>query len=232
MNLESLGRLLAIGLLAFAGHAWATVSLPQNINPQWNDISSIVWSTDNGSTWGNSTLNVGQSVAFKFTLHKSYDGKHYADFIKTWIDWDGDEQFSPSEALLFGYHIVNSSFTSNTGPGNYVNQSFSFISSPVTIASTMLGDHFLLARVTCSESLLNTAGVSDSWNKQWYTSYTSNGNAGYNALFSSTATYFQGESELVRLHVNGNNVSEPGTFALIAVAMAGLGLGRKWRPRV
>jgi hypothetical protein len=233
MNLKSLRTLLAVGLVAVAGHCWATVSLPQNNDPKWNDISGIVWSTDNGATWGNSALTVGQSAEFKFTLHKQYDGKHYADFIKTWIDWNGDEQFSASETLLFGAHVVNSAYKANSNAAdNLVNQSFDFISSSVAITNAMLGSHFLLARVTCSESLLTTAGVSSAWDKQWNAAYTSGNNAGYNTLFSSTATYNQGESELVKLTVNGQKVPEPGTLALFAVGMLGLGWGRKRATRV
>jgi hypothetical protein len=228
MNLKSLRKLLAIGLMTVAGHSLATVSLPTNVTPKWNDISGIVWSTDNGATWGNSALTVGQSVEFKFTLHKQYDGKHYADFIKTWIDWNGDEQFSASETLLFGAHVVNSAYRANSSASdNIVNQSFDFISSSVAITNAMLGNHFLLARVTCSESLLTTAGVSNAWDHQWDAAYTSGGNAGYNSRFSPTATYNQGESELVKLTVNGQKVPEPGTLALFAVGMVGLGFGRK-----
>jgi hypothetical protein len=221
MNLKSLRKLIVICLLAVSGQGWATVSLPTNVTPKWNDISGIVWSTDGGSSWGNSALTVGQSVTFQFTLHKTYDGKHYADFIKTWVDWNGDEQFSASETLLFGVNVVHSGYTANTGDGSVVNQSFSFISSPVTLTSAMLGSHFLLARVTCSESLLQSQG-NNTWSAQWSTT-----DAQYNSWFLPTTTYNQGESELVKLTVNGQNVPEPGTLALFAVGMVGLGFGKK-----
>jgi hypothetical protein len=96
----------------------------------------------------------------------------------------------------------------------------------------MLGSHFLLARVTCSESLLTTAGVSNAWSKQWDSLYTTGNNAAYNTMFSATSTYTQGESELVKLTVNGRNVPEPGTLALLAVGMMGVGFGRKRTARV
>jgi hypothetical protein len=229
MNLKSLRKLLAVALVTVAGHSWATPSLPQNDNPTWQDISSIQWSTNNGTTWGNSALAVGQSVEFKITMHKNELGNHYADLLKVWVDFSGDQVFQAGEAVLFGAHVDNTSVTPPWGPGNYVvNQSFDFISGPTTLTSAMVGDHFLLARVTCSDSLLSTTlGSSYSWNQQWSTTL-----ATYNSDFSATAHYGQGESELVKLSVNGNKVPEPSTLALFAAAMVGMGLRRKQATRV
>lgn len=229
MNLKSLRKLLAVGLVTVAGQSWATPSLPQNDNPTWQDISSIQWSTDSGASWGNSALVAGQSVEFKITMHKYEDGNHYADLVKAWIDLNGDQNFQASETLLFGAHVVNATQKA-WRPDSVVNQYFDFISGPVTLTDTMVGDHFLLARVTCSDSLLSTAlGSSYSWNNQWSALYTSGNNAGYGNLFSPTAHYGQGESELVKLTVNG--VPEPGTLALFATAMVGVGLRRKQAAR-
>lgn len=230
MNLKSLRKLIAVGLFALAGQTWATVSLPEHTNPLWQDISSIAWSTDNGATWGNSDLSVGQSVEFKFTMHKTNDGRHYGDFIKAWVDFDGNGQFANSEALLFGYHIVNANPVINDGPGTPVNQSFSFVSGPITLTSAMVGEHYLLARVTCSESLLLTAGVNGGWENQWATTYTENDNDWYNKNFSPVLAYYQGQAKLIELTVT-NNVPEPGTLALLAVAMLGMGLKRKQEKR-
>jgi hypothetical protein len=227
MNLKSLRKLLAFGLIAVAGYCWGTPSLPQNDEPKWQDISSIQWSTNNGASWGNSALVVGQSVEFKISMHKTYDGKHYADLIKAWFDFDGNGLFETGESALFGAHVVKPSYVDNTGPGNSVNQSFDFKSGPINLTSAMVGDHFLLARVTCSESLLTSQGinVNANWGIQWSNTYTNNGNALYNQYFSPTARYGQGESEVVKLSVN--SVPEPSTLALFAIAMVGMGLRRK-----
>jgi hypothetical protein len=224
MNLKSLRKVFAVGLLTVAGYSWATPSLPQNDNPTWQDISSIQWSTNNGATWGTSALVVGQSVEFKITMHKDELGNHYADLLKVWVDFSGDQVFQPGEEVLFGTHVDHTAVTPSGNQANNVhgyNQSYDFISGPISLAS--VGDHYLLARVTCSDSLLSTTvGSSYSWNDQWNTTL-----ATYNSDFSPTAHYGQGESELVKLTVNGNKVPEPGTLALFAVAMVGMGLRRR-----
>lgn len=220
MNLKSLRMLLTAAVLAISGQTWASMSLPEHTNPLWQDIASIVWSTDGGTSWGNGELSVGQTVEFKYTMHKTNDGRHYADFIKSWIDLDGNGTFETSETLLFGYHVVHSNPVVNDGPGTLVNQSFNFVSAPLTLTAAMVGDHYLLTRVTCSESLLATAGISGPWSNQWASTYTANNNEWYNQNFSPIAKYYQGEAEFRKLTVT-NKVPEPGTLALLATALLG-----------
>jgi hypothetical protein len=230
MNLKSLRYFLAIGLLTMAGYSWGTPSLPKNDTTQWQSISSIEWSTDNGSSWGTSpTIAVGQSVEFKVTMDKTDIGNHYADFVKVWIDLNGSGTFEDSEAVLFNYQVANSTVQGKKNPERpYLGDPFSFVSSAITVTSTMPSDLWVLARVTCSESLLQVAnGSGYSWNQQWSTSSTT-----YNLDFSPTAHYGQGQSELVMLAVNGNSVPEPGTLALLSVAMLGMGWIRKQKTRV
>lgn len=232
MNLKSIYRFFALCLLVVAGQSWATVSqptLPVHSDPTWNDISGIEWRV-NGGAWGNAALTVGQTVEFKFTLHKSELGTHYGDFLKTWIDWSGDGSFDSSEAFLFGMHVVHEDVVKQGSIIKTVDESYEFTKSLV-ITNAMIGDHWLLTRVTCSESLLTGLSENTSWGYQW--DYAkANGSDGYNNLFSPTKYYYQGEAQLVNLHVDANKVPEPGTLALFAVGLAGLGFGKRRLARI
>lgn len=230
MNLKSLRNLVGVCLFAIAGHVWATVSAPSHTDTTWQDIASITWSTDNGATWGNSTIAVGQSVEFKVTMHKTNIGNHYGDFVKVWIDWNGDEKFSnTSEVLLADYHVANAAARSSDLPERKDGGSYDFFSTAFTVEKSMIGTYDLLARMTCSESLLDSAGLGGTWENQWATTYTKSDSAWYKANFSPTASYYQGEAELRKFTVTDatNSVPEPGTVALVAVAMLGMGWRRK-----
>lgn len=227
MNLESLKKLLALSLIAVAGQSWATVApttLPSNSNPTWNDIASVAWSTDGGTTWGQSVLSVGQNVTFQFTLHKTLAGNHYADFMKVWLDTnrDGDFVDSGDTAILFGTHTVNA--TSTNLLGDVADGGLYKFQTSMTITNGMVGDNYLLARVTCSESLLSAAGISGPWSDQW--SYS---DAQYNSYFISDRKYYQGESEFAKFTVSGNQVPEPGSLALLGLGLLGMIQMRKAR---
>lgn len=228
MNLKSLRTLFGVGLLAIAGHGWATVSAPDHTDSTWQDIASITWSTNNRTTWGNEVISVGQSVEFKVTMHKTNIGNHFGDFVKVWIDWNGDETFSnANEVLLSDYHIANAAVRSSGLPERSDGGYYDFFSGAFTVTNAMIGTYDLLARMTCSESLLT--GLGGTWESQWADKYTQNDSAWYKNNFSPTKAYYQGEAKLSELTVKGasNNVPEPGTVALLAVAMLGMGLRRK-----
>lgn len=233
MTLKSLRMLFAVALALVASHGWASVSLPEHTNATWQDISSISWSTDNGATWGNSALLVGQSVEFKVTMHKTNIGNHYADFVKVWIDWNGDETFNNSnEVLLADYHVANAAVKALGSPERSDGGYYNFFSGSFAVTNSMIGTHDLLARMTCSESLLETAGKAGAWSEQWAVTYTKDDSAWYKNDFSPTAYYYQGEAELRKLTVTaGNSVPEPSTLALLALAIVGLGLKRKQASR-
>jgi hypothetical protein len=252
MNLKLLRTFFAVALVTAAGQSWSAPSVPADGNQTWQDIpdnGGIQWSI-NGGAWsnvGSTDLYVGQTVQFKLTMHKDQKGNHYADLIKAWIDWNGnssyDNSVGSSEILLAGDHVANASVTPSWGPGNYVvNESFAFLSGAMTVNAGMLGDHYLLARVVCSDTLLTTAeadnGNADLTPKHYggYADQWSYSIADMEKWFSPTANYAanggQGDSDQVKFTVKTNKAPEPGTLSLLAVAMVGLGLRRKQASRV
>ncbi len=57
------------------------------------DEYGVSWSVDGGDTWGRDDLMVGQTVSFKYDVHKKNVGTHYVDLLKSCVDWDQDGQF-------------------------------------------------------------------------------------------------------------------------------------------
>ena len=234
MNLNLLRKLFAVALVAIAGQGWAAPSLPADGNMTWQDIpdaNGMQWSI-NGGAWtnvGSTDLYVGQTVQFKLTMHKYEDGNHYADLIKAWIDWNGDMSYdNSSEVLLAGAHVVTANANTPWHQDNVVNQTFDFLSNSMTVTAAMLGDHYLLGRVVCTDTLLSTTlgGGYGGYGTQWNYSI-----AQMESWFSPTANYAanggQGDSDQVKFTVKGNKVPEPSTLALFGVAMLGMGLRRK-----
>lgn len=188
-------------------------------DPIAGDQYGITWSADNGLTWGRDELFVGQTVKFRFNMHKKNVGTHYADLLKAWVDWGQDGAFDSADQVAYGEHNL-----SDTEPALGTNQTPSvpnvtFFSNEFLLTAAHEGETWIRARVTCSHSIVNALG--DNWNDQWNTYYTSN----YENLYNPTGHYYQGETEEWKLTVS--SVSEPTTLALLMLGLSGLVVTRR-----
>ncbi len=179
------------------------------------DQFGTFWSVDGGATWGRDELFVGQSVQFKFNVHKDNVGTHYADFLKAWLDLDQDGQFDAIDTIAYLERPLTLTETGNIGSWNNPRvDDFSVMTGAILLTSEHVGELMLRARVVCSESLV--ASVNGRWNDQWSQSYINR----YESMFNPTGNYHQGEVEEWVLKVS--EVPESSALVLLGLVLFGL----------
>ena len=193
------------------------------------DQYGVSWSVDNGLTWGRDDLFVGQTVKFKFDVHKDNVGTHYADHLGAWLDWGQDGVFDTSDQIAYGEHVIStqkntvntaveSALGTNRSPDT---PDITFFSNDFHLTNAHAGETWLRALVTCSHSITKAEGSNDSWNDQWDSSFTNN----YQSLLNPTGYYYQGETEEWKITIA--KVSEPSSFLLLGLGLAGVVATRK-----
>ncbi|MEJ2417641.1 MAG: hypothetical protein P8Y45_12075 [Exilibacterium sp.] len=199
---------LSYGQVTHDTSAWQELA-----NVAKGDEYGVSWTIDGGLTWGRDELFVGQTVQFKFNVHKDNVGTHYADLTKAWVDWGQDGSFDAADNIFYAEHLLSSepvlgSWLTPTIPD------LEYLSAGYLLTQADVGETWLRALATCTHSVTNMYG--GSWSDQWDPAYVNH----YEDLLVPTGHYYQGETEEWKLVVHA--VSEPSATLLLGLGMFGL----------
>jgi uncharacterized protein YaiE (UPF0345 family) len=211
-----------------------------------NSDNGVFYSLDNGTSWANLTditeFTVGQSVDFRVDIWKEFQGTHYSDVAKVWID--GTEE-AKGEWLLVnnGNYVWKNGVKYRYYDGNVVSNTVSQTAGKPELLGSMVFDYTfseartyeLVARTMCSDDLrklvtdsnpVNVTFVSESGNvvtqKKLYTPTAADWKA-----FTATSPLSTLQGEIEKYSFKVKDVPEPTMLSLFGFGLLSLAFFRR-----
>lgn len=191
---------------------------------EWNFLGrdsknddGVRWSTDGGTTWGNETVFVGETIKFQITLWSAGYGQHTYDQAKAWVDWNNDKSWLNDNALVPG----NAGYISNETvlAGKYNKNANAIHPDPGT-DEAKLSDNLnydMFSTFTTDAYLITDSMVGTLWLR----ARAQCNHVGYNNM--NPYDYLsQGEVEDWGITVSRSPVPEPATMLLFGAGIIGL----------